>query len=90
MVLSGFSWVFVGLHVGLFGLPDMEFGNTINKLRRNWRVCRVFLGGERSSGSDPTAVMEKRSDGTPPREGLASILDSSWTPKTVSGTAQCL
>jgi hypothetical protein len=76
-VLSGFSWVFVGLHVGLFDLPDMEFGYTINNLRRNWRVCRVFLGGGRSSGSGLNRVMEKPSYGTPPRVGAWRPF---WTP----------
>ena len=45
--LSVFWRQFVGLHVGLLGLPDKSQPCGINKLGAKCRVCRVFIGGER-------------------------------------------
>lgn len=87
--LSGFHLEFVGFHVGFLGLPDKHHPNEINCLGCVCRVCRV-LSGEESSGeiSDPKSthagsqkaeVGKRTLDDVQSR--LASVLDSTWTPK---------
>ena len=47
-LLSGFWRQFVGLFVGFLGLPDNGQASGINKLGAKCRVCRVFIGVERT------------------------------------------